>query len=139
VTNRVLLGSTVSGRYGLRVSKPGFDVTDPGLTGQQLSFESEWASTARLHASGSVSVPEGTGGFTSVYFSALPVFPAVIAYLERGGVTRPIQVGNTIQSGGWADDFAYTPMRIYPDHLDFRQMVGPNGAYTAHYIVMAQL
>lgn len=52
MTNRVLLGKLPNGQYGLRVSRPGFDVTNDGLGNNAVAFDSRWSNAKALLASG---------------------------------------------------------------------------------------
>lgn len=43
MTNRVLIGKFPDGNYGVRVSKPGYDVTSNPVDNEQLAFNSDWS------------------------------------------------------------------------------------------------
>lgn len=142
MTNRVILGALPGGGYGLRVSRPGYDVTNAGLAPSALSFDSSWLKTARVHTQGSVYVPAEPSGlaWTSTYFTAVSPLPAVMALREEGGKFYPIQLGSDVSKSGW---YPSSPgiygegMRIFSNRLDFSRFNGRN--YTAHYIVMRPL
>lgn len=142
MTSRVLLGPLPSGAYGLRVSRPGFDVTNPALTGQQISFSSEWAQAGIIFAKGSVSVPTGSFGYTSVAFGVtFSRPPPVIAYADRSSVLTPLQRGNVYGTySGWWDSIVAEPIRIFTDHVEFVEPVSAaGGGYLARYIIMRPL
>lgn len=52
MSNRVLLGALDSGGFGLRVSRPGYDVTNAGLAKEQLAFDSRWPEVSNVWMSG---------------------------------------------------------------------------------------
>lgn len=80
MANRVALGKLPDGSFGLRVSRPGADVLDPSLPGNQLAFDSRWAASSRIHLRGTRTVPASgsvTVNFTKT-FSAPPVVLCLI-------------------------------------------------------------
>lgn len=89
MTNRLLLGDYY-GRKRLRFSKAGFDVLDPGLSDDQLVFDSAWSEILKPHA---VTWDSGAlGSFRQVYlglyrycvrvnYSSLPFTPLALAWI----------------------------------------------------------
>lgn len=148
MANRVLIGAKPGGS-GLRVSRPGHDVTNPNLTGQQLAFDSDWLASARIFLSGSIAVPAATDGgqFTEVLFgTTFSSHPAVIATGAFATGVRSLSIGNRAvtynpwpTSSGQAFDFGDV-FRIYTDRILFaRYFSSDAGAYTARYIIMRPL
>ncbi|MFG1198870.1 hypothetical protein V5F57_27435, partial [Xanthobacter aminoxidans] len=133
-TPRVILGN-FAGVPRLRVSKPGFDVTDPTLGGEQLVFDSARPEilsvlAANWQLSGSVSVETWTadGGVTytrryrTVTFATLPWEPICI------GWARQI-------NGSGQVTYTQTPSASYVDHCTFT--VGASSGVDTAYIIFA--
>lgn len=72
MVNRTVLGA-MDGTFGLKVSKPGFDVLTS--TGKQLVFDSRWTESLNLLMSGEMTVP--SGGATLYFGQTLPYIPVV--------------------------------------------------------------
>jgi hypothetical protein len=82
MTKRILLGSFPSGGFGLRISKPGYDVTSNPVNNEELIFNSDWPNILPLHINGSLSV--SAGGTASVAHS-LGYIPFASALINIGG------------------------------------------------------
>lgn len=65
MANRVLIGP-LSGDQVVRVSRPGFDVTDDTLEPNMLAFDSRWLETGRFLYTGSAVTNHDTG--SGAYF-----------------------------------------------------------------------
>lgn len=103
-TNVVQLGSLgTSGQYGLKVAKPGFDVTT--TTNDNLIFNSN-QNALKVVQSGEITMPSTTlaaGGLTSVVVSHnLGYVPATLVYGRQVSVYFPLprNIGMT-SSGGF--------------------------------------
>jgi len=132
LTPRVLLG-LFGGEGRLRVSRPGFDVTDPTLGNEQLAFDSAWPEimsvlAASWQLSGSVSSEawsaDGvtyTRKYRTVTFATLPWEPICIGW-ARG-----------VDTSGYVA-YTQTPSCSYTDHCTFT--VGSSTADSA-YIIFA--
>jgi hypothetical protein len=55
MTNRVFMG-VFQGDMRLRISKPGFDVMNAGLTAEQLAFDSAWGRLGKVWMKGAVTL-----------------------------------------------------------------------------------
>jgi hypothetical protein len=91
---RVMIGALGGGAHGLRVSKPGFDVTNPGTVDRKLSFDSNWAKSVRVLARGT-HVNAGT-----VNFAAQPVVPVALVQLKFDGFPS-YAPQSSVSFGGW--------------------------------------
>lgn len=76
MSTRVILGTLPDNSMGLLVSRPGHDAEDPNLPANGTAFDSRWASSARVVASGAVNVPN-SGTSTVMYGESLPYVPVV--------------------------------------------------------------
>lgn len=133
LTPRVLLG-LFGGEGRLRVSRPGFDVTDPTLGNEQLAFDSAWPEilsvlAASWQLSGSVSSEawsaDGvtyTRKYRSVTFATLPWEPICI------GWARQINISGQVA-------YTQTPSASYVDHCTFT--VGASSGVDTAYIIFA--
>lgn len=83
MVQRVLLGA-FQGTYVLRVSRAGFDVTNPALTDNQLVFSSQWTDSANLLLSGTI-LPSSTNN-TVFYGITYNVAPLVLLIGFKNGV-----------------------------------------------------
>lgn len=133
MTNRVALGALPGGGFGLRVSRPGFNVLDTGLTGQQLAFDSRWSFAARIHMEGTFSVDRaGSFGVYSNLSLGLDfgVPPPVLAMVLRDGGQRQIDEGNNY----WLADGSYAQsVRIFSSYLSFLHPQSPLEPFTRVY------
>lgn len=133
----VQLGALSAGGYGLRVSRPGYDVSNGLLRGKAMAFDSGWSNSTRVVLSGSVFVPQNSTPltYTTAYFGqSFPEIPPVIIYVEEGGKWKP-----AIQHflDGWMEDFtSLYPVRVYPDRIVFYRNYF--GSYTGHYIILGE-
>ncbi len=132
-TPRVILGN-FEGVPRLRVSKPGFDVTDPALGGEQLVFDSARPEilsvlAASWQLSGTVSVEtwsaDGvtyTRRYRTVTFATLPWEPICI------GWARQINISGQVT-------YTQTPSCSYTDRCTFT--VGSSSGVDTAYIIFA--
>lgn len=98
MANRVVLGS-FGGTYVLRVSRPGFNVLDDGLSPNAVAFDSRWSDAGNLYMSGSVSIsgqytPSRTSGYSEVMygrtFSNRPLVVSTIDSADGGFIPMPV-------------------------------------------------
>lgn len=79
MANRVVVGA-FAGTYVLRVSRPGFDVLNGGLTPEQLVFDSRWSEAGNVFLRGSV-VRANAGDATQIMFGeTFSQPPAIFVY-----------------------------------------------------------
>lgn len=92
MARRTILGHFTDGGYGLRVSKPGYDVMTNPVDNSQLMFNSDWASCFPIHwTSGMFAI--GAGGSTNLYFTALGYVPFCSVTYQYGAGSAPSPVG----------------------------------------------
>jgi len=126
VTNRVVVGPLPGGGSGLRVSRPGFNVLDTNLTGKQLAFDSRWATTARVFATG-IHSAQANGLQTIGYGVNFTTIPPAFVWRKHATEARwyplvmtfgllTIRDPFTPESGG--------PLMIYPDRIEFGAAAG---------------
>ncbi len=77
---RALLGQFPNGESGLRVSRPGYEVTDMNLPPKALAFDSRWPKALNVHQQGTASHGQTVG------FPALsePPFVVAVSYDSQG-------------------------------------------------------
>lgn len=123
MTNRVLLGSTVGGAYGLRVSRPGGNVLDPNLPPTQVAFDSSWLTSARLHKVETVALPSTTATtpeYATFYYGVdFGVLPPVFAFWVHGNKLIPLALGMMGTTDDWSAPESY--IRVWSDRVDFRR------------------
>lgn len=131
------MGPLPGGGQGLRVSRPGNDVLDTGLTTKQLAFDSRWPATARVHMTGDLTI---TSGYTTVNFGVtFPSIPPVFSWHKTAtGVFQPLSMGfNGNFNIGWITsdfDFRVEWVRIFNDHAEF---IRPGtGTSTVRYLIL---
>lgn len=137
MVSRVVLGALPGGGYGLRVSRPGFDVLNSGLSGQQLSFDSRWPTSARLHMQGSI-VCSPAGNITTYSTVAFGidfgVLPPVLVQMNNGNGWQSTDWnynGGSWQAGGGGIEAC----RIFTSYMQFwHPVVNPTRTY--RYVVM---
>lgn len=84
ISNRILLGAFPEGggKYGLRVSQPGYNVLSNPVDDEQLVFNSDWPAVLPIHQTGTVTL---TAGQTqTINFPSLGYTPFVTALVKRG-------------------------------------------------------
>lgn len=86
MTNRLVLGA-IDDTYGLRISRPGFDVMYSGLAPEQLAFDSRWNTMGRVYYSGQSRVYQG-------YYDMLGSYLYTNFYIPSGYPGIPIIIGN---------------------------------------------
>lgn len=86
MTNRVVYGALPGGGYGLRVSRPGNDVLNTGLTGPQLAFDSRWPMAMNIDYASTGTAAFGTNFTLGATYPTPPV--VVILYIGPGGQYR---------------------------------------------------
>lgn len=137
MTNRVIVGALPGGGHGLRVSRPGHDVTNTGLTGQQLAFDSRWPATARMFLNGTVTlgvifpIAYTTVSFGTTFASVPPVI--IMQRDTSGSVWRTVDgsLNDTwTPSGG-----IFEPARVFADRIELMHpFTGSSREYC--YLVM---
>lgn len=96
MARRVLLGAFPDGGYGLRVSKPGWDVEMNPVNNAGMMFNSDWASCLPIHwRSGAFSI--GAGAAFSLGYADLGYVPFVAAIYQN-----PVGAGWATVTGGYA-------------------------------------
>lgn len=83
---RISLGKQSDGAYGLRISKPGYNVRTNPVDNEQLHFNSDWGASMPIWAQFQMSIPAVSSGYSPVYtgaFSALPYIPVIIITFAR--------------------------------------------------------
>lgn len=89
MTPRSILGM-FDGQYRLRVSRPGYDVTDVNLTEEQLAFDSAWLESANLFMSGSYTHVNNRDNAT-IYFGKTFDFIPCVYLLQKVGSYQHVQ------------------------------------------------
>lgn len=81
---RILLGAFPEGggKFGLRVSQPGYNVASNPVDNEQLIFNSDWPAVLPIHQIGQVSVSGGVS--YDVTFPTLDYIPFVAALYKVG-------------------------------------------------------
>lgn len=136
MVDRVLLGA-FDGTYVLRVSRPGYDVKNPALTPNQLSFDSRWQEAGQELMRGSVVFdPDPTGKMTFYYPSPMDPPPVVIAAAQSLSGTT-VQTGDRRAHGSGASSVF---LNIFTDRFEWRRVFSPEPEYTGfpyiiHYAV----
>lgn len=122
MANRVILGD-FNGQMVLRVSRPGFNVLDPGLTVDQLAFDSRWAQSVSIHSSGQFTYDQGIG--IDVWFGEWLARPPIVimSWFSEGLYYKSQQ-----EFYVYNDRFRIEPLAYVPG----------NGTYLAtyHYMVL---
>lgn len=81
MVNRVVFGALGGGQYGLRVSRPGYDVGS-SLGIRQLAFDSRWLEGLSLFSHGYVAGPSPRYIYFGTTFSSPPI---VLGIRYNGG------------------------------------------------------
>ena len=85
MTNRTVQGNLPGGGSGIRVSRPGYEVTDPNLPPKGIAFDSRWPAAMNVHMSGAATGPTTGGQVTTVWFGkTFPTPPLVIVAFTDG-------------------------------------------------------
>lgn len=82
MAKRVLFGKLPEGtnKYGLRISKSGYDVTTPNPDNQQLLFNSDWVGILPIHKADVLEIT--TSGGTATYTHNLGYIPFATALIN---------------------------------------------------------
>lgn len=122
MTNRVVVGALPGGGHGLRVSRPGFNVLTPGLTGKELAFDSRWATAARLYASGTVTLGVVTpvSYYTLAYGTTFPVIPPVVIMRRQSSGSTWQLLDATLHNTWSQGSTGFEPVRIYTDRMEIQ-------------------
>lgn len=149
MANRVVVGPLPGGGVGLRVARPGYNVLDAGIAPRGIAFDSGWARTLKVFASGTVSVPVATGfpQYTAVSFGTTFAAPPVcLAWITNptgdfavSGQVKFLDQSVVGFSTGWTDEAIYAGCKISTTQIEFLRFfqnteVGP---YTARYIILS--
>lgn len=101
MVNRVLLGALPDGSLGLRVSRPGYDVSTEPLGSSGISFDSRLNDFGIIHQ-------QGIMGYGTINFPTLPYIPlASIQRIGSGGeiFTQDIIETNINAAKHWSTPF----------------------------------
>ena len=89
---RILLGAFPDGGYGLRVSKPGWDVEMNPVNNAGMMFNSDWASCLPVHwRSGQFIIY--TGQTLVLSYADLGYTPFCAALYTNGSLLQPLNTG----------------------------------------------
>lgn len=133
MVNRVLIGDYGGGTYGIRLSKPGFDVTT-ALDPERLAFDSSWKDGAVIYRVGTAV----TGGASAEgnylpFGETLPAYPIVYFWYLRSSTVFQCSNENTTQ----VTVSNYCCIRATPSGLYFYQRGDiEGGTSTWAYIVL---
>ena len=134
MVDRVLLGS-FDGTYVLRVSRPGYDVKNTGLSEKNLAFDSRWAEVGQELMRGSVDfTPDAAGMMTFYYPTPMNPPPVVIAISQSPGGTIAV-CGDRRSYGAGSGSFF---LDVFTDRFTWRRNFSfePTGyPYRIHYTV----
>lgn len=121
LTPRLFAGALSPGDYRARVSKPGFDASDPNLTRDKLDFDTAWPFAGNIHAvvsvrsySRNVSQPTVIPNPQRINFPALPYVPVIKCFASRpaGDQILWCYQGTNVTMGT-------ITWEAYKDHVDF--------------------
>lgn len=143
MVQRVVYGNLPGGGAGLRVSKPGVNVLTPGLAPNQITFDSGWTRSMKVHSSGTVAVPTATSypQYTTVNFgTTFAAPPCCLLWLENptgsfavAGQVKFLTFDVLTDATYWFDNNV-APCRIFTNRVEFLRSYVQ--AYTARYIVL---
>lgn len=135
---RVVLGALPGGGYGLRVSRPGYDVLDPGLGPQQLAFDSRWPTAARVHMEGQIycGPVSGISTYSTVGFGLdFGTIPPVITLVNNGAGWQPSDYNYA--NGNWPPtDTGIDAVRVFSSYMQFWHPGNPLPGRTYKYLVL---
>lgn len=122
MTNRVVVGALPGGGHGLRVSRPGFNVLTPGLTGKELAFDSRWTTAARLYTRGTLTLPVVTpvSYYTLSYGTTFPVIPPVLIMRRQSSGSTWQLLDATLHNTWTQGSTGFEPARIYTDRMEIQ-------------------
>lgn len=139
MTNRVVVGALPGGGHGLRVSRPGFNVLTPGLTGKELAFDSRWTTAARLYDTGTVTLGVVTpvSYYTLSYGTTFPVIPPVLV-MRRQVSSSSWQLLDATLHNTWSQGSnGFEPVRIYTDRMEIMYPISSVlGSYQFSYMIL---
>lgn len=139
MVQRVLLGALGAGQFGLRVSRPGYDVSAGGTVGNKIAFDSAWSRALRILKRGQVEATasgQGPAQYVNISFGETMPSPPVVFVLMRMGVDRwqPAQlVGANLPF--YSDNGAY--VHVEDDRL--RLLRPASGTRTYSYIIARRM
>ncbi len=91
MVKRVLIGKFPDGGYGLRVSKPGYDVTSNPVNNEQMVFNSDWPDILSIYTMGTLN----SGGS---YTHGLGYIPFVAGFINAFGNWEKLMPTNALFS-----------------------------------------
>lgn len=106
MAKRVLIGKFPDGGYGLRVSKPGYDVTSNPVNNEQMVFNSDWQDILSIYAMGTLN----SGGS---YTHGLGYIPFVAGFINSFGNWEKLMPTNALfsrqesSSVSWGNNTTY--------------------------------
>lgn len=139
MSNRVVLGALPGGGHGLRVSRPGFNVLNTGLSGKELAFDSRWATAARLFLNGTVTLPVVTPAsyYTIGFGTTFPVIPPVIIMKRQSSGSTWQLLDATLHNTWTQGSDGFEPARIYTDRIEIMYpIVESLGSYQFSYMII---
>lgn len=134
MVNRVVLGAH-AGTYVLRVSRPGFAVTNEAIPIEAVAFDSRWTDASNIFMRGSVSVPSDYNNFVTVnYGQTFPESLFVFATMNTGSGQWFQAPGNQYNSIGLVVDAESAAIASYANKFEIYQRTG--ATRTVYYTVM---
>lgn len=124
MANRLVMGPLPGGGFGIRVSRPGANVLDPDLPGNQVAFDSRWLEGSQIIISDSITLGSGGGWQYFNYGSTLGYIPRAFALYQitsgaLSGRWRPFGQDQSYTDGpgsdatGWDYDGTDQPLSTH--------------------------
>lgn len=110
MTGRIRLGLQSDGAYGLRISKPGQDVSMNPVNNELMIFNSDWAETLPLYTSGTFSVAAGPNSYLS--FGTGSFSFASLGFVPFAIIARVVTGGYEFWSNKWESQFTTTAVSV---------------------------
>lgn len=125
MTNRVVIGQFPDGGYGMRISKPGYDVLSNPIKREKLMFDSNWDNTMNFDQTG-VFYMYGDGKTTNtssvfngyVYYTSEYIPSVIVNHYTTYNTTYVAGLHSCLH--GRVD--AFMSIFIYPTYIHFRRM-----------------
>ena len=129
MTNRLIIGLLPNGNYGIRISKPGYDVTTEPPDQQSLHFNTDWPSMLPAYVRGSTSTNSTTVNVS--YGVTLGFYPYCSILCSTDNSTwevfnllmdmriAPDQLGDMIYEGGAQPAFPIAQVKMTKSQISF--------------------